>query len=134
LDGRKVNAVLNSDDAILVGRFDFSHALHAVVNLLENALKYSPAETNIDLSARRVGEMIEVTVADRGPGITPAEQARIFQPFYRPNASSADGVGLGLSIAQRLAVAQGGRIEYHARTGGGSVFTLSLPAADVAAQ
>jgi two-component system sensor histidine kinase KdpD len=134
LDGRKVNTAISPEEAILVGRFDFAHALHAVVNLLENALKYSPAETDIDLSARRVGEMVEVTVADRGSGIRPEEQARIFQPFYRPSASLADGVGLGLSIAQRLAVAQGGHIEYHARSGGGSVFTLYLPAADVVPQ
>jgi two-component system sensor histidine kinase KdpD len=66
-------------------------------------------------------------------GIAPAERARIFEPFYRPDGVAADtkGVGLGLSIARALAEIQGGTLTYAEREGGGSQFTLRLPAMDV---
>jgi two-component system, OmpR family, sensor histidine kinase KdpD len=81
-----------------------------------------------------VGDGLELAVADRGPGVAPAERERIFEPFYRPAGSSPDvgGAGLGLSIARRLAEAQGGTLRYEAREGGGSRFVLRVPAADVA--
>ena len=70
---------------------------------------------------------------DRGPGVPPAERERIFEPFHRPAGTAPDvaGVGLGLSIARRLAEAQGGALTVAPRDGGGSVFTLSVPAADL---
>ena len=72
-------------------------------------------------------------VADRGPGVARVERDRIFEAFYRPKNQAPDGghAGLGLSIARKLAELQGGSLAYHPRDGGGSVFALSLPAADV---
>jgi signal transduction histidine kinase len=72
-------------------------------------------------------------VSDRGHGIKPADADRIFQPFVRGehDKSAGSGAGLGLAIAQRIAVAQGGRVRYDARQGGGSVFTLDLPVASL---
>jgi two-component system, OmpR family, sensor histidine kinase KdpD len=119
--------------ALLVGRFDFGHTLRILVNLLENAAKYSPSGAPIALGAERRGDRLEITVADRGSGIVAAERDRIFEPFYRAPGTRPDvrGAGLGLSIARRLAEAQNGTLSVSERAGGGSLFTLALPAAEL---
>jgi len=119
-------------DQLLVGRFDLTNALRALVNLLENASKYSPPGSPITIRAREDGDRLRISVLDRGPGVPAAERERIFEPFYRPvgTAPDAGGTGLGLSIARGLAVAQGGSVDFEPRAGGGSVFTLVLPGAD----
>ncbi len=115
----------------IFGMFDFVHTLRILSNLVENALKYAPADSAVELKATREGERLRFSVADRGPGVPPSEVHQIFEPFYRPPASANDGgAGLGLSIAQRLAQAQGGSVQYAPRLGGGSVFSLLLPAFD----
>lgn len=136
--GRDLRASLDPSEPVLLGRFDFSHALRILSNLLENALKYAPADSTIEFTVRREGALLRFDVADRGPGIALEARERIFEPFVRgAGAASADapaassGAGLGLAIARGLATAQGGSLEYAARDGGGSVFTLRLPAADV---
>jgi two-component system sensor histidine kinase KdpD len=132
--GREIVVTVMTDgDAAIVGRFDFSDTLRALVNLLENAHKFSPPGTPITLTVERDGPQIAFAVADRGRGVSPGEGERIFQPFYRPADSPPDagGAGLGLSIARSLAVAQGGTVHYAPREGGGSVFTLRVPALDV---
>jgi two-component system, OmpR family, sensor histidine kinase KdpD len=128
--GRELRTSIEWSEPVLVGRFDFVHALRIVVNLLENAHKYSPRTEPVDIELSRAGNMIEISVADRGPGVPAAERERIFEPFYRPERSTPDAgsAGLGLSIALRLASAQGGTLTYEDREGGGSVFTLGLPA------
>ncbi|HKV50577.1 MAG TPA: ATP-binding protein [Gemmatimonadaceae bacterium] len=117
---------------ILLGRFDFVHALRALGNLLENALKYGAPGTPVELDVARDGPMLVFRVGDRGPGVPEAERERIFEPFYRPPGVPADigGSGLGLTIARGLAVAQGGDVRYEPRPGGGSVFSLRLPAVE----
>jgi two-component system sensor histidine kinase KdpD len=117
--------------AVLVGRFDFVHALRALVNLIENADKYSPSGESIELGVERHGTELRFSVSDRGPGVLLTERERIFEPFYRAPGAAPDvgGAGLGLAIARRLAVEQGGDVRYEARPGGGSRFTLVLPAA-----
>jgi two-component system sensor histidine kinase KdpD len=131
--GREIKVSLDPDHPLLFARFDFTHTLRVVVNLIENALKYSPVSSAVDLAVKRDGPWLAFTVADRGMGIAPAERARIFEPFYRPDGVAADtkGVGLGLSIARALAEIQGGTLTYAEREGGGSQFTLRLPAMDV---
>jgi len=118
-------------DDVLAGRFDFTQALRVLVNLLENAAKYAPAGTPLELHARGAGDRLSLTVLDRGPGVPAAEHERIFEPFYRPPGTPPDvrGTGLGLSIARGLAEAQGGTVRYEPRPGGGSAFVLELPAA-----
>ena len=132
-DGRSIKTVVDLESPALVGRFDFTHALRIVGNLLENALRYTPPGGSVELGVRRDGDALVFTVADRGPGIPPAEVERIFQPFYR-HADTAPDVGragLGLSIARRLAEIQQGSLHYEPRPGGGSVFVLKLPAVDI---
>ncbi len=131
--GREIRASFDPVETLLFGKFDFSASVRILGNLLENALKYSPASEPISLRATRAGEWIVFEVADRGPGILDADAARLFAPFVRGRRQSPDesGSGLGLSIARGLAEAQGGTVTYAPRDGGGSVFTLRLPAIDV---
>lgn len=138
---QRARAVLSShdlqvdlgDDALLVGTFDFSQSVRILVNLLENAAKYSPPESPIRVRARRVDEDLLITVADQGRGVPEGEYERIFQPFYRAPGAQADvrGAGLGLSIARGLARVQRGDLTVAPNPGGGSVFTLRLPAAEL---
>jgi two-component system sensor histidine kinase KdpD len=122
--------LIDGTEELLSGRFVFTDALRILVNLLENAAKYSPVGKPIDLRIRRTGSMITLEIMDRGPGVSEPERERIFDPFYRGPRSPADpgGTGLGLSIARGLAEAQGGRVRYEPRDGGGSIFALELPA------
>ena len=133
LAGREVRARVEPGEPVLVGRFDFVHSLRVLANLLENAHKYAPPGTPLDLDAHRDGDRLLFEVADRGPGIPPSEAEHVFAPFYRSPGAAPDagGAGLGLSIALRLAQAQGGTLRYEPRPGGGSVFVFSLPAAEL---
>jgi two-component system sensor histidine kinase KdpD len=133
LGGRVLDVSLDPNAPILVGRFDFVHSLRVLVNLIENALKYSPATEPVEVTARRAGDDLEFIVDDRGVGVPATERERIFDPFYRPSGSPPDAssAGLGLSISRRLAEAQGGRLRYEPRDGGGSRFVFSVPAADL---
>ena len=132
LQGRELRIDVSSESALLFGRFDFAQTLRALVNLIENAAKYSPPDAPIDLSARREGSFLAFSVADRGPGVPAAERERVFEPFYRRLSSAPDvgGAGLGLSIARGIGEAQGGDVTLQDRPGGGSVFTLRVPAID----
>jgi two-component system sensor histidine kinase KdpD len=123
-----------SDEPILFARFDLAQSQRALVNLLENAIKYGPADEPIELWVMRIGNRVRLTVADRGPGIPEEEHALIFEPFYRPKGARPDvgGAGLGLAIARRIAEAQGGALSYAPRPGGGSEFRLELPAGTAA--
>ena len=99
-------------------------------NLFSNAVKYSPAEAPIVLELDADAERVLCTLHDHGIGIEDAEQARIFERFYRaPNARTHPGSGLGLNIARHLARIQGGDLTVRSTPGQGSAFTLSLPRA-----
>jgi two-component system sensor histidine kinase KdpD len=134
LGTHEVRAHLDEGGTLLVGRFDFVHTLRILVHLLENAARYSPAGSLVEVGARRDEAALALSVADRGPGVAESERDRIFEPFYRPRGAPPEsgGAGLGLSLARRLAEAQGGTLVHAPRPGGGSVFTLRLPAADLA--
>jgi two-component system sensor histidine kinase KdpD len=131
--GRTINASLDPRETLLVGRFDFVHTLRALVNLIENATKYSPDYTPVDVSVRRDDNAIAFDVADRGPGVAPSERDRIFDPFVRGSDTGKNsGVGLGLAIARQSVELQGGSLVYSPREGGGSVFTVRVPIAAAA--
>jgi two-component system sensor histidine kinase KdpD len=132
---RPLRTVVDLRSPALVGQFDFSQSLRVLCNLLENAARYSPAREPIELAARRDGETLVFTVSDRGPGVASADQARIFEPFFRAQTATPDAgrAGLGLSIARTLAEIQGGSVSYAPRPGGGAVFALRLPARELRA-
>ncbi|HEY2805294.1 MAG TPA: ATP-binding protein [Gemmatimonadales bacterium] len=133
IDGRLVLPQIDKSQPALVGRFDFVQSLRILNNLLENACRYAPADTKIELDVHRDSEALVFRVCDRGPGVAPADRQRIFELFYRAGSGPPDAgrAGLGLSIARRLAELQGGALQYEPRDGGGSVFVLRLPALDV---
>lgn len=128
----EIHVTLPSGDDIPVGRFDFVQALRALVNLLENALRHSPPDQPVELELTRGGGFLRFEVRDRGPGIAVADRGRLFEPFQRGSlATGRLGMGLGLAIARGTARALGGDVEWRARDGGGSIFTLRLPAAEL---
>jgi two-component system sensor histidine kinase KdpD len=98
-----------------------------LVNLLENAIKFTPSGSPIDLAAWAEGQKVIVEVADRGPGLPPGEEERIFDKFYRVQPTDSGGVGLGLTICRAIVEAHGGRIWAANRAGGGAVFYFTLP-------
>jgi two-component system, OmpR family, sensor histidine kinase KdpD len=98
-----------------------------LINLLENAVKYSPPGSPIDVSARVVGRDVEVEVADRGPGVATQDAERVFEKFYRVREGEGGGVGLGLTICRGILSAHGGRIWVEERTSGGAAFRFTLP-------
>lgn len=97
------------------------------VNLLENAAKYTPSGTEIEIGAAVEGGAVVVEVADRGPGVPPGQEERIFERFHRGVHAGVRGVGLGLPIARAVAQVHGGRLVAARRPGGGAVFRLTLP-------
>jgi len=109
----------------------------ALINLVNNAIKYSSGEKRIRISARQERDRVLVSVTDRGIGIPKAEQRRIFEKFYRVETSlvhTTKGSGLGLALVQHIAEAHGGRVEVVSAPGEGSTFTLVLPATPAGAE
>ncbi len=101
-------------------------------NLIDNALRYSPEGSRVDVTAEAVGGEVRVMVHDRGIGIAPEDCTRIFEGFYRaedPRAAGVRGTGLGLAICKRIVEAHGGRIWVESELGRGSTFTFTLPVA-----
>ncbi|PRR75774.1 sensor histidine kinase [Neomoorella humiferrea] len=112
-------------------KVDFTLIEQVLVNLLENAVKYSPPGSKIDIAVRREGKELQVAVADRGVGIPESDRERVFGKFYRlQSPRHVSGTGLGLSICKGIIEAHGGKIWVEARSGGGSVFYFSLPLAE----
>jgi two-component system, OmpR family, sensor histidine kinase KdpD len=103
-----------------------------VSNLLENAVRFAPAGSEIVVSVAPWHAGVQVRVADHGPGIAPADRERVFEAFARIEASDRDGSGsgLGLTIARAIVLAHGGRIWIDGVPGGGTAVTFELPAAD----
>jgi two-component system sensor histidine kinase KdpD len=98
-----------------------------LINLLENATKYSPAGSPIDIVAHARGPEVTVEVDDRGPGVKAADAERVFDKFYRAKEVEGGGVGLGLTICRGIVSAHGGRIWVEERPGGGASFRFTLP-------
>jgi signal transduction histidine kinase len=123
---------------LLMIKADAAALSRAIQNLLSNAMKYGGDSRWIGLSAESVktanGEEVQVKVSDRGLGIAPSEQERVFEPFYRgkeAQAAQIRGNGLGLSLVKHIVAAHGGRVSVESKVGHGSVFTLHLPARTV---
>jgi two-component system sensor histidine kinase KdpD len=140
-----IGAALDQADAQLAGRsltvdvpqsiplvpMDFVLIVQVLVNLLDNAVKYSDPEGPIEVRARAAGPNLEITVADRGIGIPPEDLERVFEKFYRvQRPDSVGGTGLGLSIGKGIVEAHGGSIRAANRAGGGTSVRMQLPLAE----
>jgi len=131
--GRRRIDVAVSSDAWVLG--DAEALSRAVGNLVENAVKYSPADTSIEIEvADHTGadgiQRATISVCDRGPGIPEEEREQVVQPFVRLDRDAdTPGTGLGLAIAHDVVVAQGGQLELLERVGGGTVARITLAVA-----
>jgi len=106
----------------------------AVRNLLDNAVKYSPGSKTVWLDAGAEGNVVKISVRDKGVGISEHDRKRIFDRFYRAEGEISKrikGAGLGLSLVKHVVTAHGGTVEYQSRVGEGSIFTIRLPAVPV---
>ncbi|MFN3726709.1 MAG: ATP-binding protein [Allosphingosinicella sp.] len=126
---RQVRIDKPADDEALPALGEFRRVLQIMMNLLVNAIRYSPEGSMVWIRTERVGQMVALTVADLGKGIAPEDQDRVFDKFERVDPSEPGGTGLGLYIARRLARAMGGDILLDSAPGQGARFTLTLPAA-----
>jgi K+-sensing histidine kinase KdpD len=127
LGGRPVRTDLPADlplvsaDAVLLEQ--------VFVNLLENAAKYTPPGSPVEIIARPLIGLgaIAIEVSDRGPGIAPGNESRVFEKFYRGPQAGSSGAGLGLAICRGVISAHGGTIAATNRAGGGAIFRMTLP-------
>ncbi len=126
-EGRRVEVVFPEE--LPAVRVDAHQIRRVLVNLVENALKYSPAEEPVRIQIAATPSESVVRVIDHGPGVPTDERERIFEPFQRGSRTgAARGAGLGLAIARGFAEANGGRIWVESRSGQGATFVLALPA------
>src|SRR5262249_47333872 len=101
-----------------------------LINLLDNAVKYSNGNKTIDVSVEEKADSVRIAVRDHGIGIPPSEQKKIFEKFYRVGSGlvhDVRGSGLGLAIVAHVVKAHGGRVEVRSSPGQGSIFTVVLP-------
>jgi two-component system sensor histidine kinase SenX3 len=128
-EARKIGlSVSEHTDAKVYG--DRDQLLMAIHNLIENAINYSPENTNVSISTRIEGDIVTISVADQGIGIPDSELERIFERFYRVDPARSretGGTGLGLSIVKHVAAKHGGEIKVWSSQNVGSTFALRLP-------
>ena len=111
---------------------DEGQLVTALRNLIDNALSYSPEQTRVAIGVRRADDLVEICVADQGPGIPESDQLRIFERFYRIDPARSrrtGGTGLGLAIVKHITTNHGGEVSVWSAEGAGSTFTLRLPLA-----
>lgn len=125
----KVVSLVNEIDADIEVSADKSHLHNILINLVENAIKYSKESVDIVCTASKTDNSIEISVKDNGIGISPIDQKHIFKRFYRGKASVSDqpGIGLGLTYVKLLVDAHGGEITVDSTEGEGTRFTIKLP-------
>jgi two-component system sensor histidine kinase KdpD len=123
---RQINIDLPSELPLI--DVDSNLCVQVFVNILDNALKYSPENSSIEISARQVDRQIEIEIADRGIGIPQSDLPRVFDKFYRVQRSDkVHGTGLGLSICKGIVESHGGSITAENRQDGGTIIKLRLP-------
>jgi PAS domain S-box-containing protein len=110
-------------------RADPTRFKQVLMNLVGNAIKFSPEKRDIELAAKELGGVLRIEVRDYGPGIAPNEQRRIFEPFERliHSDNGVEGTGLGLAVTRRLVELQGGQLGVESELGSGSCFYFTLP-------
>ena len=131
LDNKQLRLATDLPPDLPAVRADVEKTTWVLINLLANAIRYSPAGETLTVRAARAGQFVQLTVQDRGPGIAAEYHERIFQRFAQipDKAGYAGGSGLGLSIAREFITAQGGRLWVESELGSGSAFQFTLPVA-----
>jgi len=125
LGSRRIDVRLQSGLPLV--KMDMALMTQVLVNLLDNALKYSPPESSIEIAARVDGPLLKIEVSDRGPGVPDSDLKRIFDKFYRiPVPEGARGTGLGLSICRAIVEVHGGTIRAENRAEGGLRVIITL--------
>ncbi len=126
LQGRPVSTAIANDLPMVP--MDVVMVEQVIINLLENAAKYTPAGSPIEISALSSPEQLTVRIADRGAGLVAGDEKKIFEKFYRgKSVGNASGAGLGLPICRAIIEAHGGKIWAENRPGGGAIFNFTLP-------
>ncbi|SFM49449.1 Signal transduction histidine kinase [Methylobacterium pseudosasicola] len=128
-DAKGLALKLDVPTSLPIGQADERRLTQVLMNLVGNAIKFTQSGS-VEVAARAVDGSFVITISDTGPGISPADQARIFDEFQQVDSSSTrqqGGTGLGLSIARRLVLLHGGRIEVRSELGQGAVFQVTLP-------
>ena len=121
-------------DDMLMAKMDARLIVQVVINIVNNAIKYTPPGSHVQVSARKRGESVEVRIADDGPGISDEAKAKLFDMFYTANNARGDGrrgLGLGLSLCRSIVQAHGGAIAVEDNYPNGSIFSFTLPLAEV---
>lgn len=124
--GKDLDMTMDLDEAVYVGDYDLMQ--HLWINLLTNAVKYTPKGGSITVTLKNEEKFIAVSVADTGKGIPPEDRERIFDKYYQTDKShSKRGLGLGLAICKRIVQLCNGTLEVESEVGVGSTFTVRLP-------
>lgn len=134
IKSKNITLVLNIGDNISTINADEDRLRQVLINLVDNAIKYSPTGSSITLSAKKQKLDIVFSIADQGPGIPPKDLERIFDRFYRVEkhrSSKTGGRGLGLAIAKQIIEAHGGTIIVKSKINKGSTFSFSIPIDDL---
>ncbi|MCU1405005.1 MAG: Histidine kinase, partial [Glaciihabitans sp.] len=114
---------------------DHGLLLRVIVNLLSNAIRFSPSDGRILISASEFAGRVELRIADQGPGVPPERRDDIFVPFQRlGDTDNTTGLGLGLALSKGFVEGMGGTIEADVTPGGGLTMIVSLPTVDAPAQ
>jgi two-component system, OmpR family, sensor histidine kinase SenX3 len=128
-DNKNIDIVIgNRVDAMVYGDQDM--LVTALRNLIDNAIRYSPENTRVGIGVRAKEGLVSISVTDQGDGLSPEEQERVFERFYRVDAARSrqtGGTGLGLSIVKHVISNHGGEVTVWSQPGQGSTFTLRLP-------
>ncbi len=122
--------MIESTNQTIEVKADYNRLKQVLLNLIDNAIKYSEADTPVIVKLNQQGEEAIIQVCDKGYGIPLQHQSRIFERFYRVDETrnrSTGGSGLGLSIVKTLVESMGGSVSVRSRLGEGSVFTITLP-------
>lgn len=131
-DGRKIE--VSSDEEFILGKMDARLIVQVVINLVDNAVKYTPEGAQIRIHTGKKDGMVVVSVSDTGPGIPDEQKSKVFDMFYTETNRAADGrrsLGLGLGLCRSIIRAHGGEIWVSDNKPQGAVFTFTLPAEEV---
>ncbi|WP_410507026.1 CHASE4 domain-containing protein [Methanosarcina hadiensis] len=129
-DRKNINVEIDVDKDITTIRADEARFIQIMYNLVDNAIKFSSENNPVKIEARRKGKLVEITVKDRGIGIKPEDQHKLFKPFSQVDSFSSkkfQGTGLGLSLVKQIVHLHGGYVWFRSKPGEGSTFAFAIP-------